>query len=328
MKKRYYLSLFLLAPVALFFAGPRPDPNVSVTDPSLPDSLRDLDDYLASGESRFDDIVEGAEKKIVWADPENRVRTPLSIVYLHGFSATRQEVAPLCDILAERLGANLYYARLAGHGRTSESALGNVSVNDWLQDSVEALEIGKQLGERVIVVATSTGATLSTWLMSDPARRNNVVANVMLSPNFSPKDRNARIALWPWGKQIIRTVAGKVRSWTPKNESQRKYWSTVYPVEAIVTMMSLVDVVDSIDVSRNDLPTLILYSEKDDVISVDKIKEKFPQFGGDSNRLVAIETHDVSQSHVLAGEIIAPEMTPVVADTISEFLDGVGISPL
>jgi hypothetical protein len=37
--------------------------------------------------------VPGAEKKIIWAG-EAAQKTPLSIVYLHGFSATRQERAP------------------------------------------------------------------------------------------------------------------------------------------------------------------------------------------------------------------------------------------
>ena len=34
--------------------------------------------------------------------------------------ATRQEVAPLCDSLAARLDANLFYTRLKRHGRQTK----------------------------------------------------------------------------------------------------------------------------------------------------------------------------------------------------------------
>ncbi|MDD4273595.1 MAG: hypothetical protein PHG14_07705 [Desulfobacter postgatei] len=38
-------------------------------------------------------------------------------VYIHGFSATRKETAPLSDLVAKTLNANLFYTRLSGHGR-------------------------------------------------------------------------------------------------------------------------------------------------------------------------------------------------------------------
>jgi esterase/lipase len=56
----------------------------------------------------------------VWANPD-KTKTPCAIVYLHGFSATRQETAPLSDLVAAQLGAYLYYTRLAGHGRGGEA---------------------------------------------------------------------------------------------------------------------------------------------------------------------------------------------------------------
>ena len=327
MKKKHFLSLFLLAPIVVFFAGPRPDPDLDVRLPQLPDYPGDLDDYLRQSEAAVSDLIPGTEKTIVWANPDERARTPYSIVYLHGFSATRQEVAPLCEVLGRRLGANVYYTRLAGHGHTTGTPLGNSTVNDWLRDTAEAAEIGRMLGDKVILVATSTGGTLSTWLANQPSFNDRIVANVMLSPNFAPKDRNARVALWPWGKQIMRAAAGKLHSWEPTNEMQARYWTTAYPIEAIVEMMSLVDIVDEIDLTSVKLPTLLIYSENDEVVSVEKMKEKFPQFGGSQNRIVALETTARSKSHVLAGDIIAPEMTPVVADVISDYLSSIGIEP-
>ena len=62
----------------------------------------------------------------------DRRQTELALVYLHGFSASRQETAPLSEDLARQLGANLFVTRLSGHGR-SPQAMGEPSVRDWLQ---------------------------------------------------------------------------------------------------------------------------------------------------------------------------------------------------
>ncbi len=318
MKKRHLLSLFLLAPAVVFFAGPRPNPDLSIDapTPTLPD---DIDEYLRASESQFNDLTPGTEKTIVWNDT-SRTKTPLSIVYLHGFSASRQETAPLCDVIAEELGANLFYTRLAGHGRPGE-ALGAATVDDWIDDAVEALAIGRKIGDEVIVVGTSTGATLAMWVLAQPGMQRQVKANIMLSPNFAPKDRNARVALWPWGRQIMRAAVGRLRRWEARNELQERYWTTEYPVKAIVTMMTLVDQVDNTDLGLIDTPSLVLYAELDDVISVDKIKQRFPDLGATRKELVAVDTSSVSDSHVLAGDVVAPARTRSIADQIISFVE-------
>lgn len=71
---------------------------------SQPESLpEDLDGWLAEQEQKFGDIVPGTEKQIFWAG-EAGARTPLSIVYLHGFSATLGEIRPVPDRVAAALG--------------------------------------------------------------------------------------------------------------------------------------------------------------------------------------------------------------------------------
>lgn len=103
----------------LFLSDPRTTIDIQLKTFNLP---KDIDHYLAQSEAQFHDIVPGAEKIIIWANA-TKTKTPLSIVYLHGFSATRQETSPLSDKLAAQLGANVYYTRLSGHGRKGASAL-------------------------------------------------------------------------------------------------------------------------------------------------------------------------------------------------------------
>jgi hypothetical protein len=86
MKKRYCFIGLITLLLLIGVLGPRVDTTISLDKISLPN---DLDLYLVDSESEFDDITEGTEKKIVWAQEANK-KTPIAIVSFHGFSATRQ----------------------------------------------------------------------------------------------------------------------------------------------------------------------------------------------------------------------------------------------
>ena len=159
---RILLALVLLIVVAaggLWLFGPREPVDLTVRfDPA---SIgRDPDTYLASEEADIPNLRPQSAKEIVWAYPASRAKTPLAIVYIHGFSADKAETRPLADEVAKALHANLFYTRLSGHGRDG-AAMEQVSVNDWVNDLAEATAIGRQLGSRVIVIGSSTGGTLA-----------------------------------------------------------------------------------------------------------------------------------------------------------------------
>lgn len=105
---------------------------------------QDLDRYLREEEAGVPGITPGAEKSIVWAGKPG-AKTPFSIIYLHGFTATRQEVAPVYDLVARSIGANVFYTRLTGHGMSGE-ALAAATLDDWINDTWEAYEIGERIG--------------------------------------------------------------------------------------------------------------------------------------------------------------------------------------
>ncbi len=315
MKKLALALVACLAVLALLFVlGPGVPIDTMLHPPDLPD---DLDGYLARSEARFSDVREGAEKTILWADASKR-KTALSIVYLHGFSATRQETRPLCDTLAARLGANLFYTRLTGHGR-ADDAMAEATVNAWLDDGAEALAVGRRLGERVLLVGTSTGATLAVWLAAQPENRD-LAALALISPNFYPKDANVRFLLWPWGKVLARLALGPYRSWTPHNEAQGRHWTTRYPSAALLPMMGLVDLVERTDLGAVHTPVLVVYSPQDQVVSAKRTEARFPEFGAENKRLVPVEEAGDPSNHVLAGQILSPENTAPVAEVILDFV--------
>lgn len=280
---------------------------------SVPSSQ--LDEYLEQEESKFKDIVPGTEKKIFWAN-NNKEQTEYSIVYIHGFSASRPEMMPLPQMLASDLKANIFYTRLSGHGRGSEP-FSQVNANDWLNDAVEATEIGQKIGKKVIIVGSSTGCTLATWIASQEKYKSSLASLIFISPNFFPNNKMTNIFLYPAGLALAKLIYGKERIWQPKNEGIAKYWTHQYKWEAITPMMTLVKYVQEIPMQKIVTPSLFLYTEQDKVIDPNEVIKKFNELGSTSKRL-----KNLSQipDHVMAGDLYSPETTDTVYKEIKDFL--------
>ena len=315
MKPSKLIALCLAVLLALlFFAGPRETVDYRPFTRALPN---DLQAYLRESEAAYPDITPGAEKTIIWAHPE-QLQTDLAIVYLHGFSATRQETAPLCDDLAATLGANLFYTRLTGHGR-SNAAMGEASAADWLQDAEEALAIGQRLGRRVIVIGTSTGGTLAAWLAATQTDAS-VLAYVLISPNFSPKDSASQVLTWPWANAFTPLLLGKERQWTPRNSEQARYWTHRYPTKALLPMMALVTTVNDLPLEQIQAPLLLIHATDDKVVSSAAATRAFARLGSTNKQRVELQHSQDSSHHVLAGRIMAPADTNRVRQLIEAFV--------
>ena len=289
----------------------------TLQDERLP---KDLEQYLAESESAFSDIVPGAEKSIFWADEPGR-KQPYSIIYLHGFSATRQETAPLSDLVARHLGANLFYTRLTGHGRRSDALLEG-SVERWLEDACEALAIGRRLGERVIVIGNSTGATLAAWL-AIKAQVDAVAAFVLLSPNFGLKSRLAPILSWPLRGHLAELCVGKKRCWQPQNELHARYWGNCYPTRALLPMIDLVKMVNGFDMGDFNKPVMVVCSPRDQIIDSGRVERNFKRFGARQKKLWWFDRSQDAGQHILAGDILSPQTTETLARGIVDFVSEV-----
>lgn len=310
------LGALALAAVA-FLAGPRNafGPQAPTPRAAPPQNIAALDEWLAASEAAYPDIKPGTAKGIVWHSPL-RQRTAWSVVYLHGFSASRLETAPLADQVAQALGANAFHTRLSGHGRPA-AALAQASVQDWMADAIEAVRIGHTLGERVLVISCSTGATLASWLALTP-EGSQVAAHAFTSPNFGPKDQRAELINGPWGQQIALALEGENRGRVPDDAREAQAWTPRYPTRALFPMMAMVKQVRESDLSQFKTPVLMLYSEADQTVDPLQTKAAFARIGAP---LKAIEVVRYSKSlgqHVLAGDIRGPEATaPMTASIVS-----------
>lgn len=276
----------------------------------------DLDAYLQQSELQFSDIRPGESKRIIWAGAKG-ARTPLAVVYVHGFSAGTEEIRPVPDQVAAGLGANLFFTRLTGHGRSGD-AMATATAGDWIEDLAEAMAIGRRLGDRVIVISTSTGGTLATIGASDPSLSEGLAGVVLVSPNFGVANVAGKILDLPWARVWGPVVAGATRSFEPRNDGQRKHWTTSYPTVSLFPMAALVRAAKGLDHSAIKLPVLAFFSPDDKVVNPDATRRVLAAWGGPvtvHERVMG--AGDDPYSHVIAGDIISPGQT---AETVALIL--------
>lgn len=300
------------------------DRDIKFKSKDLPDDLSTFQPWLDAQEFQFSNIDPMLSKRIVWADQVGQ-KTPIAVVYLHGFSASLEETRPVPDEVAKALGANLFYTRLAGHGRDG-AALGAVTAGDWIEDLAEAMAIGRRLGDRVLVISTSTGGTLAAIGAADPALSEGLAGVVMISPNFGLRALAGRILDLPFARYWGPWVAGETRSFTPQNELHGRYWTTSYPTLALFPMAALVRLGRGLDYGAVKVPALVIYAPEDQVVDPARTLKVMAGWGGPV-RLEARQMGpaDDPYSHVIAGRVLSPGQT---AATVALILDWAGSLPI
>jgi len=308
---RLVLGVLLIAGTIAYLLGPRAEVDTKISLPDLPD---DLDGYFAQSEAAARPY---ARKRIEWAFPDKR-QTEVSLIYLHGFSASSQETSPLTEEVAREFSANVFYARLRGHGENAE-ALGRARASEWIQDTSEAFAIGKRLGKRVVIIGCSTGATLATRL-AQALPRGSIHALIFISPNYGAKQFGASLAAGPWGSQITRLLAGPTYSFAASRPEHDLYWTNNFSTRVLVEVAALVKAVTQEGFGTISTPALVFYSERDAVVRASGIKKAFRQFGSAKKELVLVSNSDSTSQHVLAGRIDAPSSHAMVREEIIKFI--------
>lgn len=168
------------------------------------------------------------------------------------------------------------------------------------------------------MIATSTGASLALpALLKDSS---NVEAIVLMSPNFGLKARSSELLLAPYPLAwLLGAIAmGPYREFEPLNPRQALWWSTKYPFTAVLEMMRAVDAARKAKLEDLNVPTLVLYSARDNVVSLEKMREAFARIGSPKKEMREIKTAE--NDHVLAGVTLSPSGTREVEEAITEFL--------
>lgn len=309
----------------LYFFGPRPQtPEYNVSMPEVP-QLNELEKFVAAGEA-LHKLKANNEARIVWANDTAQQQTEYAIVYLHGFSASQQEGAPVHHDIAHLFGCNLYLSRLAEHGIDTTEQLMNLTADNYWESAKQALAIGKKLGKKIILMGTSTGGTQAIQLAA--AYPNDVAALILYSPNIAINDPNAWLLNNHWGLQIARIVK-KSNYLDPADERPiyKQYWNKPYRLEATVALQEMLETsMNKTTFNKIKQPTLLLYYYKDEqhqdpVVKVSAMKEMFDQLATAPALKIAIAVPEAG-NHVIASPIKSGDVETVAKET-KKFMEDV-----
>jgi len=274
--------------------------------------------------SKDDGVRPGNEERLLKTSPKAR----LAFLYIHGFGASRAEGEAIMDPLARKYNANVYYLRLPGHGTHMDDHAGR-TYQEYLDLVTESFQMTRKLGDKVVIVGSSTGGLLATYLA---ARFPDQVAGfVVTSPLYGFADPGSVLLGVPGGLQLIETLYGKERNagWTTDPEQRKQpgyedYWLVRQQYRALVILDRLLrTVVDEDLLSEIKAPLLLLYyykdeENKDTVIDLDKMHRVFDQIGtpAEMKRKVAI----ADGNHILTSAYVRTDKEKIMGEMMS-FLD-------
>jgi len=300
-----FLVIILIVLALLYFLGPRPaKPDFSnLYLPGYNKDLHALEDSLNEAEASLP-LKPDNEARIVWESPY--AKTPYSIVYLHGNGASQEEGDPVHEALAHRYGCNLYLARLSAHGLEGTDPMLDINAAAWMQSALDAIAVGKAIGEKVIVVSCSTGSTLDLYLAAKYP--DLVEGHIMMSPNVDMFDPRSFLLAGPWGLQIARRIMGSnYYGWQAPGLAQG-YWYTRYRIEGLTRLKSMIKAtMNKTTFSKIDDPLIMLYyyrddRHQDDVVSVKRMKEMFKELGTPPEEKSEVALSDAG-THIIGSSI-------------------------
>ncbi len=285
MKFLKIAGVLVLILILIYFLGPTPKvPIYSNNLPPVPAAPADLEQYLHQKETDVT-LKPDNQARIIWFDSLKKEKTAYSVVYLHGFSASQEEGDPVHTHFAKRYGFNLYLSRLSDHGIVSNEPMKELTAEKLWQSAREAFAIGKQLGDKVIIMATSTGGTLALKLA---AEYDDIGALILLSPNVAINDDAAKLLNNPWGLQIARMMKGRYMVSRDTTAIYKRYWYHRYRMESTVQLQELIETTMKNSVfEKVKEPVLLMYYFKDEenqdnVVKVSAMLRMFKQLGTDS----------------------------------------------
>jgi esterase/lipase len=332
MLKKIFLGIFALAMilVIVYMLGPKMDRKpITIHFPKVPANAVELEAYLAQREDTVKGLKPGNEAYILWADSLTKTKTPFSIIYIHGFGGSPMEGDPVHRFLAEHFGANLFVTRLPEHGIRRENGMEYMTPQALADAAGEAFQIGKSLGDSVIVVGTSMGGALGLLLASQQAEVQSVV---VYSPAIRDNGEKLEAFFQPWTKELMEMTMMENKMIHQKREGEKAtYWSEDYHINGYGSLAGLIySEMNEATFRKITQPVFLGYyykssKEQDFVVSVPRMKEMFTQLGTPENLKKEMAFPNTGD-HVIASSITSKDWEGVMFATIS-FLENVAKVP-
>lgn len=308
--------LVVLLGMGIFFAGPKPSPPNYLKDlPVLATPLTTLDDSLELYEEHAG-ALPCAYAEIVWKDSIRK--TPLSLLYLHGFSATKHEGDTLIGSLANEYGMNVFYNRMAGHGLKELDAerMKTFTAERAWNKVLYDFKLARKLGNKVLIVSCSTGSPLALRLAA--LYPESIAGVVNYSPNMGLPDPSTRLLNGPWGLELVQAISGQpYRKLESPSTPELLCKPHAYAWESVVQMQHLVETILTdklLEQIKTPVLNVVWYendSLQDNVIDVSMAKTMHDKLGSPSKHWV--ET--AARNHVLHHYQRSEDLSTVVQHT-------------
>ena len=318
IKKTVILSIVFIAGITFTIAvgnNWRIPPAFQTNFPPKKFTVTQVAERLKHSEMQIANIRPGLEKSITWAGNPH-TRTEYAIVYVHGFSASKEELQPVPDKVAASLDANIFFTRLTGHARTV-NAMRDASTTAWMHDLAEAFEVGATIGEKVIMISCSTGGTLVALGVATGMFSEKLFSAVFFSPNFGVQDKMAPLLTWPLARYWAPLIGGEMQTNAPRNALHARYWTTTYPTVSLIPMMELIELIDTSDMARSTVPVLFYFSPDDNVVDPQKTEDFIQRWRG-PKQIVRIDGKDIedNMNHIITGNAVSPSRVMHAVDTV------------
>jgi pimeloyl-ACP methyl ester carboxylesterase len=263
------------------------------------------------------------QARIIWADSSQKVKTPVSMVYIPGFGASWAEGDPIHKKLARHFGCNLYLARPEEHGLASPDAFKGLTPANYTASAERALAIGKVLGDRVVVMGTSAGGMLTVYLAE---RHPEIAGLVLYSPCIAVANPALKLVTKPWGEQIVRQVMQGDYVNNKYHNGREKYWLTKYHINGLITLQTMIDdYMTPAEFAKVKQPVFMGYYYKDEdhqdkVVSVAAMLEMYDQLGTPADRKQKM-AFPKANNHVIASHFTSGDLDGIYRAT-KQFLTG------
>lgn len=335
MKKKHIIIVIIAAVFAVltvvYLAGPRvPVTELNTELPVVPVSIDSIESYVQGKDAGLP-VKPGNEGMVLWGDSAT-IATEYVLLYLHGFSASHFEGEPIIHDFVKEFGVNAYLPRLAAHGLDVAEPLLDMTPVNLYNSAKEALVVAHKLGQKVIVMGTSTGCTLALMLAADFPQM--VDGLILYSPNIRIKNKMAPLLTGPWGLQITRLVHGGnyCVSDDPADSEDCKYWNCRYRVEAQVYLQQLLDMrMNREEFAKVRQPVFLGFYYKDrkhqdQTIEVKAALQMFDELGTPDDRKVKLAFPEAGVHVIACG--LSSKAIPEVREQTFEFARQVlGLSP-
>lgn len=330
--KRLLLTagIMMILVVAVMGGPGKTRPILSKDLPVLSLSSSEAGRYVAAKEAAVPNIKPGNSSMVYYANEATRAKTAYCLLYLHGFSASPEEGNPSHVNLGKAFGMNTYIPRLADHGLISSEPLLNMTPDNLWNSAKEALAVARTLGDKVIIMGTSTGGTLALQMAADYP--DLVAALILYSPNVRIANKASVLLARPFGLQLGRMISGGNYRILPEDPKTDPYWYNKYRVEAVVYLQQLVEKTMKPKVFKEvEQPVFVGYYYKDKenqdkTVSVSAILWMYDHLGTGADKKVAVAFPDAG-AHVIGCDLTNPNWKKVYDATESYLIKTVGLTP-